>query len=484
MPEERTPRPPEGAAAHDLALPPTVRERTLAPGEALGDSLVLAEPGPRVAARRPLTLGLLLQHKWLALAICVVVSGATIAAVWAFYPSIYQAWAVVEVSATVPRIVYRTEDNGMIPLFQQYLNDQAAVLHGPTVLQRALDDPDVRKTAWYTQPPRFGAPRSVLERLQADLSVRPRPATSLVDVRMTARDPREAALVANAVVDQYLRHVYERASRVDDEVYREVKQQHDDLRNKLEALRGDIDRLRGEVGHWAPEELLKQQSNRLDAKRAERQALEDRLRVAAWQRAQLAEAAPESATSAPAEGVANAQPPYDADVEWRRLNTEFQAAADRLAVEAHLGEAHPTMVKLRGTIAQARKRLAEREAQIDELWRTQPQLLVGAPGADGPGMSLAKLDAEIRQLEFERDLKNADIEQEEGRAGRTADAAARPMRPGCCRRTSMSWATSRPASARSGSASSLWRLSAARRRPSAFRPGRTRRRSPATGAGG
>jgi len=416
---------PPGALPPPAANSLSVSRQGLDPAASFLGAPSLTFPGATGVMHRPFGVGALLRYRWLALVVFVLVTGPAFTGIWLLYGPTYQAAAIVEVAPAVPRILYRTDENGVIPLYQQYQNDQAADLYGATVLQRVLERQDIRKTLWYTRPPWIGAGRSDLERLRTDLQVNPRRGTSLVDVRMTAADPREAALIANAVVDEYLKYILERSNQVDDEVYQEVKKQYEEMRLRIEGLRNGIDGLRGKIGHWTPEELLAQQSNRLDAKRAERKALEDKVTIAKWQLAQLDSKRPAASqpSTAPGESRPAEQPPYAADVEWRRLQGELQAAEDRVQVERNLGDEHPTMIRLQAAIEQTRKRLAEYEQRLEETWRVQPQLLARSDGQGSVAAVLAKLDSDIQQMEFEHGLKNQDISEEEKRVGETATTA-------------------------------------------------------------
>ncbi|MCH7886080.1 MAG: hypothetical protein IIC01_12645, partial [Planctomycetes bacterium] len=74
---------------------------------------------PDSPAREPgFSAGMLWRSKWLMLCTFVLICGATIPYVWLFLPPTYDATAIVRVSPVITRIVFKTEDNGLVPLYR------------------------------------------------------------------------------------------------------------------------------------------------------------------------------------------------------------------------------------------------------------------------------------------------------------------------------------------------------------------------------
>jgi len=376
----------------------------------------------------PATFQSLWRQKWLALAIFVLFATPVVIATWILHVPMYEAKAVIEVSPRIPRLVYSTDDNGLIPLYQQYLNSQASLIVSPAVLERVLDK--ARDTKWYNTPPSplaFGNPPTPLERLQSALKIDLPRQTSLLSVKMQARDSREAAQIVNTVVDEYRGYVLQLARESDDLVLRAVMQEYRELRDRIDTVKTRITQLRGEFLHWTPEELLAQQRSRLDVKEAELEALLNKIKVAEWQHDQLA--ASVTPSSQPAEGSTAGEPPppppYEVDKEWRQLAGVLQAARQRIEFEQHLGEAHPTMVQLRLAVRHAEENLATRETQLDDLWRTRPQqLLQGQADTGSLHVRLAQLAERIQLLTKEAALKSESTGQTRAQVKETAETAA------------------------------------------------------------
>ena len=60
-----------------------------------------------------------LRYKWTMLAVFVLLAGPAIAVIWIFTVPKYTAKGEIRVRPIIPRLVFQTEDNGMIPLYQE-----------------------------------------------------------------------------------------------------------------------------------------------------------------------------------------------------------------------------------------------------------------------------------------------------------------------------------------------------------------------------
>ncbi|MGB2819589.1 MAG: polysaccharide biosynthesis tyrosine autokinase [Phycisphaerae bacterium] len=222
-----------------------------------------AAKGPGAKA---VSLASALRFKWLILAVSVATAAPAIVSIWMLVVPEYQARAEVRVRPIIPRLVFSTEDNGLIPLYQSFMNTQVSIMRSPTVLQRVLDQQDVRQTRWYRAPPRswLRQPDSPMERLRDQLSATPRNRTEIVDVAFTARSPKDAAVVANAVLDQYIRLTSERSDETKDQLHRRLTEQYKSLQNEIAGREKVLARLQKELGTGAPEELVARRRVRLD----------------------------------------------------------------------------------------------------------------------------------------------------------------------------------------------------------------------------
>jgi uncharacterized protein involved in exopolysaccharide biosynthesis len=193
-----------------------------------------------------------------------------IAGVWTLIVPKYQARGEVQVRPVIRPLVFKTDETGPIPFYEQFLNTQVAVMRSPTVLSRVLDQTDVRETKWYREPKQSlwqrvtGQAASPVERLRDALSVRPRRRTEIIDVSFSCASAGDAVVIANAVLDQHMNYVEETLSgqRTEedhrrDELYQRLKSE---IANQMLA----IDELVRVLGTLAPQELITAKRLRLD----------------------------------------------------------------------------------------------------------------------------------------------------------------------------------------------------------------------------
>lgn len=408
----------DGKSAADLIAPHSL---ATTPVTEAAPELWLDSGSGEAPRRRP-DLRTLLRFKWLALGVAAAVFVPAGLAVWMMNPPRYEARAAVEVSPIVQRIVYSTDDNGLVPLYQQYLNDQAAVIRSPQVLNRVLERQEVQQTAWYqVEPdPLLGSPPTKLERLREAIDSKVRPQTSFVDVRMESADADEAALIVNAVIDEYLQVVYERSKQLDDAVYQELVDQHTELQQKIDGHRQTIAELRGGLLTATPDELQGQQRQRLDIKQAALEELQQQIKLAEWEREQLQAAIDQQGPAL--QQAAGQSVRYENDPIWRVLYADLKAAEQQALVTAQrLGEQHPRLLELKNLVEAAAAKLVGREQQIDQLLAQQ-----GTPppaAADTPASRLKLLDARLDRLRFEERLKAEDLRLERERVQDTTRIA-------------------------------------------------------------
>jgi len=246
-----------------IARNPKDVESSSHPGEAVEAIVVQSGPGVQAPAHVPSVpgwshgshqagrqpgqspaelLASILRFKWTLILISILVSVPIIGLIWTQVVPQYTARAQVRVSPIIPRLVFRTDENGAIPFYDSYVNTQVSLIRSITVLQRVLDREDVQKTSWY-QRPRLSLkgrllgnpPIPPLERLRDGLSVRPRPKTEIIDVSMTDPSPTEAALLVDEVLGLYMIHIGETSTATKDSLFAELTSQHNSLRDTIKG---------------------------------------------------------------------------------------------------------------------------------------------------------------------------------------------------------------------------------------------------------
>ncbi|MHC4569673.1 MAG: hypothetical protein ACYTE3_28435, partial [Planctomycetota bacterium] len=77
-----------------------------------------------------------LRFKWTIVVIFILLAAPAIAAIWTQVTPQYQAKAMIQISPIIPHLVFKTEDTGIMPLYDSFVNTQVHVVQGPKVLRR------------------------------------------------------------------------------------------------------------------------------------------------------------------------------------------------------------------------------------------------------------------------------------------------------------------------------------------------------------
>lgn len=390
----------------------------------------LASTGQSAGA---LNVRALIRHKWLILGLFLFVSAATVPWIWLYLSPEFRASAVIRVSPVVSRIVFRTEDNGLVPLYRSYLNTQVSVIRSPTVLQRVLDREDIRQTKWYSQKPnRLTAllknPARPLERLGKELTVRPRRNTELIDVSLSALNAKDAKLIVDTVVDEFKEYSDDTLRKMDIARLQTLVTEQDALRKEVDGLIATKFQLAKRLGTADPEQLRSQLSTQLATLETEAERLEQILAMARWDLNRLSSDEQE-AGDGDEKGNANSgaddpQSRFVQDSEWRRLNILLRTNRHDLHVARNqFGESHPRIKELEAGFDHAEQLLREREAQIVDHG---PVALANAAMALGePVAALGRLGLErdIERLEQQGKLLASQVDGQREKVGGAGDLA-------------------------------------------------------------
>jgi len=330
------------------------------------------------------------------LAIFLILSAPCITAIWMLIVPEYTARAEVRVRPIIPRVIFNTEDNGPIPLYQSFMNTQVSIMRSPSVLQRVLEQKKVLNTKWYKgyKDPVMSLMKSqklpVMRRLRDGLSASPCPDSELIDVSFTARSAHDAATIVNAALDQYIAYISDASTRTRDTIYLQLSKRYKALEKEIEGREEVLATLRQELGTGVPEELVAMKRIALEeAESKYRRVFLDR-EVGKWRQMRLESAikaearkksetkAKEAPVAAPTTQPAEIQPKYHGDGEWRRLDMQVRSLRHQIGLagkDSKTGDR--TKVKLAGELKFAEEMLALRQAQLDEDWanRSKPVAL-------------------------------------------------------------------------------------------------------------
>ena len=369
----------------------------------------------------------ILRFKWTILAVFVLVAAPMIAAIWTQVIPKYQARAEVRVRPIIPYLVFRTEDSGMIPLYSSFVNTQVSIMRSLTILQRVLDQQEVQETQWYKKPWKSlpqrlrGNPTApaLMERLRDTLSAQPRRGTEIIDVTFMHSSAKDAKLIVDTVLDQYIKYIGEMSDETKDKLYRQLVDQYKSLENEILGREKVCAELRRSLGTEIPQELISSKRVRLDGTQARLSELRQRIAVLEWE---MKQAVTDDSNDVPvaSTGRMEKQPKYYEDAEWRGLDINVKTIRHQIATGVY-GPNHPNMARAEKDLKFAEELLRLREAQLNEQWRDRPINAAGVPvtitSADGPGymVEIGSMSPEhqLAQAEQEEKLLLADLEEQQ-----------------------------------------------------------------------
>lgn len=179
------------------SMPVTIQERI---------PMAAARPG---ASSSALTAGdilrILKQRIFMILTIWILVSAATVATTLVLLQKhpLYRAAAVVLVESPHPRAPMGgfSEMPISTDMMNRYIQDQKVLAKDEQVLRDTLSDAAVAGTGWYREQPDKSL---ILTNLKDKLSVEQVPQASYLLIGFSCSSPKDAATIANTVVDKYL----------------------------------------------------------------------------------------------------------------------------------------------------------------------------------------------------------------------------------------------------------------------------------------
>ena len=355
----------------------------------------------------------LLRAKWLIIGVFMLVSLVAVPILWMTHVPMFKATALARVAPVVSRIVFQTEANTALPMYWSFFGTQIWIIRSPTVLECVLDREDVRQTSWYAEirPSTVVLPGSADYHALADsLTVQQREKTELIEVSMVARNPGDAKVIANAVVEEYKRVSEEVIQQIDARRRRTLRDESRGLKNQLDGL------------HATKQELL-ERTGRVDSKDVRTALYTEFLRLETEHESLRRESVlvdmelqvlqrtdkKSDSKDEPTNGVPVAGRYYPEVPEWRHINLELQNRRHDLEVALQrLGTGHPRIKQLTGDVEYTGRLLRECERELDVRWK----LGIGSTGA-APGDALAQGDRTALERLRRRQAKELELRQNE-----------------------------------------------------------------------
>lgn len=376
--------------------PTVVHENALVPVE------LMSPPEPSLtadAAEPPIDIvQSLWRFKWSLVIAFVLTSATFIWLIWAKTTLKYQAKGEIRISPIIPRLVFNTDENGAIPFYDSFVNTQVSVIRSLGILGPVLEKPEVQNTEWYRKPEKTliqrvrGQAISPYERLRDSLLVQPRAATEILDLSLTCPVPEDAMVIVNAILEQYIDSVGDRANTAKDELYKKLLAEFETLQAKIQGQDAKISAMLLALGTENAPALVTSRQLRLETMKARLDDLRDRQEILRWTIDKQTPSVPGGAgldgydlTVSPVTAV-EIQPKYHENAEWVRLDGTVRTLRHDLDTTSY-GPRHPALKELKEALAFQEVAKLRREKQLDAQWRDRkntlvpPPLLAGGAGA-------------------------------------------------------------------------------------------------------
>jgi uncharacterized protein involved in exopolysaccharide biosynthesis len=309
----------------------------------------------------------------------------------------------------------------MIPLYESFMNTQVSIMKSLTVLQRVLDQQAVQDTQWYKNPPillikrlRKKTPAPPVERLRNFLSIQPRPKSEIIDVVFTDSSPKDAKIIVDAVLEQYMQYIGERSDATKDALYRQLVEQHKSLEREIKGREHIIAQLHKSLGTGTPQELISGKRDHLDDTQARISEVKQNIAVLEWERKELDDLMKKEITlernDAPVDSPIRVErkPKYHEDSEWRALDINVRTIQHNIDA-SELEPNNPELNRATKDMEFAKELLRLREAQLDEQWHdrqknTDKQQII--PSASEPDYEeeLKSLKHQLAKTKYEQQL--------------------------------------------------------------------------------
>lgn len=218
----------------------------------------------------------------------VIVFGPATALIWTQVVPVYRAEAELRVRPIIPVLVFPTEDNGPIPSYASFVNTQISVIKSPTVLQCVLDQQAVQQTKWYSHTARrlvtqlFDDSTPAMERVLTGLSVEARPDSEIIDLYFDDANSKEAKVILDAILEQYIMYAGRKAEHRRDDIYGKLVEQQHALEREIRGQESVLNALRKALGSDDPKELLSAKRLAIEESQERLRELRQSIAISEW----------------------------------------------------------------------------------------------------------------------------------------------------------------------------------------------------------
>ncbi|HYO07778.1 MAG TPA: hypothetical protein VER17_02295 [Tepidisphaeraceae bacterium] len=307
---------------------------------------------------------LLRGRYWLAALLCVLGGGLGGYAGYRVREPLYQSTGVIRIKPSLPRVLYQIDQNGVMPMFDAFIESQVALITSQRVIDVAMQHPEWKALGRGLAPEQMAAFAKGLSALHPQGS-------ELVLVKFEDTSPDAARRAVAAVIDAYDRLYGENDSESAQSRMKLLEERRTTLSGEYKNITDQIRAIADTTASSSIDQLYGGKLNRLLEIEAQLQQAEIALALSGRPPTTAPSAAKPSSVAALAMQV-----PEIARLLGVRRELERQLVADR----TQFGEKHRYVIE-------GAAKLESLTAQIDELVRFYQD--ASAEGGAGQAMALA-----------------------------------------------------------------------------------------------
>ncbi len=265
----------------------------------------------------------------------------------------YRSVGVIRVQYILPKILYQTEQNGIMPMFESYLASQVAQVQSRRVINEAMVQPEWKSLGRGLLP-------AAVANFQQSLSVNNPKSSPLIQVSFSDNDPAAAAIAVKAVIEAYVRLYADNEAESGTPAITLLENRRVELMNRLNSINDRIQSIANDFGSTALQEVYSFKLSELNRVESQLRAMEiQRLVMGGKQAAPTTAPSQSDNLNAMAEAAAQNDPWLN---ELYRQKRETVRQLEQLA--SHYGNSYSKVVDLRALGDSIDRDISERLIQI------------------------------------------------------------------------------------------------------------------------
>lgn len=369
-------------------------------------------PATTTPTANPLTTvhSLLRGRYWIAAILVVVGLGVGSFVGYRLKPPVYRSTGLVRVKPILPRVLYQSEQNGVMPMFDTFVDSQVSLLESQRVIDLAMQADEWRALNRGLSPEAVAA-------FSTSLEVTHGRGSEMIAVSFTDGDATVAMTAVRAVIESYNKLYGENDALSDEKIRQTLEDRRTALTNDLKAKNDQILEIAREFGSDSLEDIYNFKLQEAQKLESEFKAADLARVVAEAQSGQTAVpatlpavAAAGTSVPAPATQPARISPELVAisDPIMRNYLVEKQDIQRRIETNKRLGEKHHSMIEARVTLALIDKQI---QKQMD-LHKDDLPAAAGLIGQSPRQLSVAEMRSNvesIRKLHADAHAETVDV---------------------------------------------------------------------------